>query len=117
MEKQRDFDIIAIATGFDSFTGGIKDMNLTGLDSLSLNEKWKSGTWTAYGITVADFPNFFFLYGPQAPTAYANGPSITQPQAEWVTDVMVRMREMGKSRINATVQAEKAWREEGTHAA
>ena len=107
-----EFDIIAIATGFDSFTGGLKDVNPVGLNDLALCDKWKDGTYTAFGITVADFPNFFFLYGPQAPTAYANGPSITEPQGDWVVDVMKRMRSMGKTRINATVEKEREWKEE-----
>ena len=110
--KLHEFDIIAIATGFDSFTGGLKDMNIIGLDSEKLVDKWRHGTWTAYGITVANFPNFFFLYGPQAPTAYANGPSITEPQGEWVVDVLKRLRGMGKTRINATVEAEMAWKKQ-----
>ena len=110
--QEHEFDVIAIATGFDSFTGGLKDMNIVGLDDQKLVDKWKMGTWTAYGITVSGFPNFFFLYGPQAPTAYANGPSITEPQAEWCVDVMKRMRADSKSRINATEEAEQYWRKE-----
>ena len=110
--KLHEFDVIAIATGFDSFTGGLKDMNLMGLNNQRLVDKWQKGTWTAYGITVSGFPNFFFLYGPQAPTAYANGPSITEPQAEWCVDVIKRMRDMGKTRINATEEAEQEWRKE-----
>jgi cation diffusion facilitator CzcD-associated flavoprotein CzcO len=90
--REREFDVIAIATGFDSFTGGLKDMNILGVGGESLNEKWKMGTWTAYGMAVHQFPNMFFLYGPQAPTAYANGPSITEPQARWVLKVMKLMR-------------------------
>ena len=110
--KVREFDVIAIATGFDSFTGGLKDINPIGLGGQELREKWKDGTWTAYGLTVSGFPNFFFLYGPQAPTAYANGPSITEPQGEWCVDVMRRMREAGKTRIDGTDEAEKEWKKE-----
>ena len=109
------FDVIAIATGFDSFTGGLKDINPLGLNNTYLRSKWDKGTYTAYGLTVHDFPNFFFLYGPQAPTAYANGPSITEPQGEWCVDVMKRMRAMGKTRINATREAEEEWRKTILH--
>lgn len=108
--KLRKFDVIAIATGFDSFTGGLKDINITGLNDTKLNDKWERGTYTYLGMTVADFPNFFFLYGPQAPTAYANGPSITEPQGEWVTDVLKRLRAADKTRINATKEAELDWK-------
>lgn len=90
--NHHNFDIIAIATGFDSFTGGLKDMNVSGVKGRKLNDKWRDGTYTAYGMAVHGFPNLFFLYGPQAPTAYANGPSITEPQARWVLKVMKLMR-------------------------
>jgi len=105
-----EFDIIAIATGFDSFTGGLKDINPISLDNLELCTKWAEGTYTAYGLAVSGFPNFFFLYGPQAPTAYANGPSITGPQGDWCVDVIKRMRETNKTRINATEEAELEWK-------
>jgi len=63
------------------------------------------------GITTAGFPNFFFLYGPQAPTAFSNGPSCVEPQAEWIVDVLGRMRERGLTRIDAEKEAEDAWKE------
>lgn len=113
--RLREFDVIAIATGFDSFTGGLKDINPIGVGGVSLREKWKEATYTAYGLTVSSFPNFFFLYGPHAPTAYANGPSITEPQGEWVVDVMRRMRDAGKTRIDATREAELGWKKEVNH--
>ncbi len=34
--EEHEFDVIAIATGFDSFTGGFKDMNVTGLNDQRL---------------------------------------------------------------------------------
>jgi cation diffusion facilitator CzcD-associated flavoprotein CzcO len=109
------FDVIAIATGFDSFTGGLKDINPIGVAGAPLREKWKDGTYTAYGLTVSGFPNFFFLYAPQAPTAYANGPSITEPQGDWCVDVMRRMREAEKTRIDATREAELEWKKTINH--
>jgi len=52
-------DIVALATGFDSITGGLKDMKISGVDGEILTEKWAKGTWTYLGISTARFPNFF----------------------------------------------------------
>jgi len=52
-----EVDIIALATGFDSVTGGLKDIELTGLNGEVLAEKWRMGTYTYLGMTVANFPN------------------------------------------------------------
>jgi hypothetical protein len=51
----------------------------------------------------------FFLYGPQAPTAFANGPSCTQYQAEWLANFLDKTRSAGINRIEATTAAEKEW--------
>jgi cation diffusion facilitator CzcD-associated flavoprotein CzcO len=104
-------DVIALATGFDSITGGIKDIVIKGLNGEILSEKWKMGTWTYLGMATARFPNFFFTYGPQAPTAFANGPSCAELQGEWLAQLFEQMREKGKSRIEATGEAEAEWKE------
>lgn len=51
-------------------------------------------------------------YGPQAPTAYGNGPSIVEPQAEWIIKVMKKMQKQGKTRINAKESYEREWKKE-----
>lgn len=108
-----DFDIIAIATGFDSLTGGFMEIDFKGLDDTSLKEKWTGdrGALSYLGMTVHKFPNMFYTYGPHAPTAYANGPSIVQPQGDWIADLILKMRKEGKTKIDATLEAEEAWKE------
>jgi cation diffusion facilitator CzcD-associated flavoprotein CzcO len=106
-----EFDVIALATGFDSITGGLKDIDIRGIDGTLLREKWDKGTWTYLGMTTASFPNFFFLYGPQGPTAFANGPSCVEPQADWLLEVLEYMQKEGKGKLDATVAAEQEWRQ------
>ena len=109
--KLHELDIVAIATGFDSITGGLKDIRIQGLTDEPLSEKWRAGTWTYLGITSSGYPNFFFLYGPHGPTAFSNGPSCVEPQADWIVDLMEKMREQGLSRINAEREAELEFKE------
>ncbi|KAK5227800.1 hypothetical protein LTR47_008371 [Exophiala xenobiotica] len=103
-------DIVALATGFDSITGGLKDMKISGVDGEILTEKWAMGTWTYLGISTARFPNFFFTYGPQAPTAFSNGPSCIEVQGDWIVNVLSDLREKGLKKIDAKRKAEEDWR-------
>jgi cation diffusion facilitator CzcD-associated flavoprotein CzcO len=41
--KLHELDVIALATGFDSVTGGMKNMGLKDVNGVELAEKWKEG--------------------------------------------------------------------------
>ena len=56
-------DVIILATGFQSTTF-LAPMGIEGLDGQLLHEVWKEGAEAYLGISVARFPNFFMLYGP-----------------------------------------------------
>lgn len=79
-EKEWEFDHIICATGFDSITGGLKQIDIKNTSGKSLAEYWENGTRTYLGMAVAEFPNVFFTYGPQGPTAFCNGPTVSNPQ-------------------------------------
>lgn len=78
-EKEWEFDHIICATGFDSITGGLKQIDIKSTTGESLAEYWRNSTWTYLGMAVSGFPNLFFTYGPQAPTAFCNGPTVSSP--------------------------------------
>lgn len=113
--KVHDVDIIALATGFDSVTGGLKAMAIRGTHGLLLKDKWSKGLLTHLGMSVSSFPNFFMIYGPQAPTAHANGPSAVEPQTDWIVVVLKDMKRNGKERIEATPEAENEWKDLVVH--
>lgn len=58
-----EVDIIVTATGFSNPQ---KNLKVVGRDGITLQEHWdRVGGLSAYqSIAVADFPNFFFVYGP-----------------------------------------------------
>ncbi|KAK9434608.1 cyclopentanone 1,2-monooxygenase [Metarhizium brunneum] len=107
-----ELDMIAIATGFDSLTGSFTQIDIRGIDNQSLSETWNTqrGALTYLGMAVHGFPNFFFTNGPHSPTFYNNGPSLVQPQGEWIVDMMTSMRANGQTKINAQLQAQEDWK-------
>jgi cation diffusion facilitator CzcD-associated flavoprotein CzcO len=39
-EKERGFDVVAVCTGYDAVTGGLRTMNVQGRGGIDLNTKW-----------------------------------------------------------------------------
>lgn len=63
--KHRKFDIIILATGYDSITGSFTGMGLRDVNGLDMKERWKEGVRTHLGMTTPGFPNMFMVYSPQ----------------------------------------------------
>lgn len=51
-----------------------------------------------------------YAQGPHSPTFYSNGPSLVQPQGEWIVDMMTSMRANRQTKINAQLQAQEDWK-------
>ncbi|CAF3645598.1 hypothetical protein SNK05_010390 [Fusarium graminearum] len=108
-EKEWELDIVVCATGFDAITGGMLDMNITGASGLKLTDKWKTGAKTYLGMAVAGFPNMFFTYGPQAPTALCNGPTCAESQGEFIVSLMKYMSKHGSHVVETLQESEAEW--------
>jgi cyclohexanone monooxygenase len=104
-----DLDVLVLATGFDANTGGILRLDLRDLSGRSVRERWATGVDTHLGVAIPGVPNLFMLYGPQSPTAFWNGPTCAEVQGDWLTDLLVHLRDRGSTTIDATVDAARAW--------
>jgi cation diffusion facilitator CzcD-associated flavoprotein CzcO len=107
--KEREFDIIVLATGFDSVTGGMKNMGLKNVNGGTVEDHWAEGTYTYMGMCLSGMPNMFFLYGAHGPTAFSNGPSCVELQGEWIFDAIKKMQEDGIKYLEAKPEGEKKW--------
>ncbi|MFZ5720164.1 MAG: flavin-containing monooxygenase [Pseudomonadota bacterium] len=106
-----DLDILVLATGFDAVTGGLTQIDIRGVDGVTLKDKWAQGVRTHLGMASAGFPNLLFLYGPQSPSGFCNGPTCAELQGDWVVEFLKHMRDTGVSRFEATATAEQTWKE------
>jgi cation diffusion facilitator CzcD-associated flavoprotein CzcO len=105
-----ELDILVLATGFDAVTGGLTSIDIRGTQGETLKEKWAKGVRAHLGMAVADFPNLLFVYGPQSPNAFCNGPTCAEVQGDWVARLLAYLGQRNLTRIEATVPAEEAWR-------
>jgi cation diffusion facilitator CzcD-associated flavoprotein CzcO len=58
-----DADVIIYGTGF-KVTDALAEQRIVGRNGLKIQEAWANGIEAHHGITVAGFPNLFFLLGP-----------------------------------------------------
>jgi cation diffusion facilitator CzcD-associated flavoprotein CzcO len=107
---EHDLDVLVLATGFDAVTGGLTSIDIRGTQGETLKEKWAKGVRAHLGMAVAGFPNLLFVYGPQSPNAFCNGPTCAETQGDWIARLLDHLRQGNSTRVEATVPAEEAWR-------
>ena len=61
--SKRDVDVLVLSTGFQP-TNFLATVDVTGAGGTNLRDAWRARQSAYLGITVAGFPNFFILYGP-----------------------------------------------------
>jgi cation diffusion facilitator CzcD-associated flavoprotein CzcO len=106
-----ELDILVLATGFDAVTGGLTSIDIRGTNGETLREKWSSGSRAHLGMASAHFPNLLYIYGPQSPSAFCNGPTCAELQGDFVVACIEYMRRNNLRRIEAREEAEEAWRD------
>ena len=105
-----DLDLLVLATGFDAVTGGLTSIELRGTRGDTLADHWRDGVRTHLGVASSGFPNLLYLYGPQSPSGFCNGPTCAEVQGDWVVDLLTHLHEEGITRIEAEPEAEETWR-------
>src|SRR2546425_4034591 len=105
-EAEYALDVLIFATGYDAVTGALTRIEIRGAGGQTLKEKFAEGPRTDMGLQSAGFPNLFTMPGAGA----GNFTRGAEPLVEWVSDCIGSMRAQGLTRIEATPQAEEAWR-------
>ncbi len=99
-------DTLILATGFDAITGNYLRIETTGRGGLRLQDKWKEGPRARCGMTIADFPNLFMVFGPFSP--FTSQPLVHEWQIDWFT-TLVQEAEARGGVVDTEQSAEDAW--------
>lgn len=102
--------MIIVATGYDSVTGSLYDMDVIDQDGIKLQERWKDGIYTYLGMFAPGFPNAFILYGLQAPSGLVNGPPFLELQVDWVVKCLNKFEEAEAASFEASAKAAEEYR-------
>ena len=79
----REVDVIIYATGF-RVVDAASELNVTGRGGIKLADAWAGGVEAYRGITVAGFPNFFLLLGPNTGLGHTSVVFMVESQVQHV---------------------------------
>jgi cation diffusion facilitator CzcD-associated flavoprotein CzcO len=112
--SEREVDTIVLGTGFHVTDMPAADV-VHGADGRSLAEVWAGSPQAHRGTTIAGFPNYFMLVGPNSGLGHNSIVYMVESQLAYVEDALRSMRARGaevadvrpdvQARWNAEVQA------------
>ena len=97
-DRRIEADVLVMATGFDVTNPQADPMEVVGRDELRLKTAWSEGAQAHLGITVAGFPNWFILMGPN--TGLGHNSMIFMIESQ-IAYVMSALRRMDRAAIRA----------------
>jgi acetone monooxygenase len=105
LDGAREFDVIVYATGFDSITGAVTNIDIVGLNGETVKKHWQEGVRTNLLVQTHGFPNLFI----GTASSFCNYTVCAQILVEWIADCISYLRKKGHNVIEATHQAEEEW--------
>jgi cyclohexanone monooxygenase len=102
-------DVVIFAIGFDAITGAMAEIDIRGVDGVSLKQAWADGPVGYLGVQVAGFPNLFTITGPGSPSVLSNMVISIEQHVDWIADALNYLREHGLTRIEADADAQSRW--------
>jgi cation diffusion facilitator CzcD-associated flavoprotein CzcO len=109
--RSRDFDIIVYATGFET-TGWHWSLDVVGKDGVRLRDAWARVPEAYLGITTAQFPNMFMLYGPNTNLGHNTITFMHERQVEYIVKAVSEMQARNLAAIEVTRNAQNRFNEE-----
>ncbi|HEY6130545.1 MAG TPA: NAD(P)/FAD-dependent oxidoreductase, partial [Halioglobus sp.] len=80
-------DVIIFGTGFVT-NPFLADIAVTGRSGRALSERWSAGARAYLGITTSEFPNLFFMYGPNTNLGHNSILLMAEPQADYIIQAL-----------------------------
>ncbi len=102
--QRHAFDVLIFATGFET-NSFLAPMAIQGLDGRILEDEWKNGAEAYLGITVAGFPNFFMMYGPNTNLGHNSIIFMIECQANYIARCIEALHRRGLRYLDLRRQA------------
>lgn len=103
--REHEVDAIVFGTGF-KVQDPIPPKAVFGKGGADLAEVWKQGAEAYMGITVAGFPNFFMLMGPNTGLGHNSMVFMIESQAHYIVEAIKAMKERRIKALEVKPQAQ-----------
>jgi cation diffusion facilitator CzcD-associated flavoprotein CzcO len=101
-----DVDVIIYGTGFKT-VDAVAELNVAGRDGVKLQDAWRGGIEAHHGITVAGFPNFFLLLGPNTGLAHNSVVFMIESQVQHVMSCLRLLARQKRDTIEVRAAAQR----------
>jgi len=105
---EREVDTIIFGTGFKATDPPIAH-HVRGRDGRTLAEAWDGSPKAHLGTTVAGFPNFFMLQGPNTGLGHTSVIVMIEAQIEYLVKALRHLRARGAATLEPTAEAQAAF--------
>jgi cation diffusion facilitator CzcD-associated flavoprotein CzcO len=104
--RRHEVDAIIYGTGFH-VTDAFDYLDVTGIGGRDLAKQWRAtGIQTHLGITVAGYPNLFFLLGPNTGLGHNSVVFMIESQIRYVSQVMALADRVGAEALDTRESAQ-----------
>jgi cation diffusion facilitator CzcD-associated flavoprotein CzcO len=107
---EREVDVIIFGTGFE-VTDMPASRRLRGRDGELLSDVWRGSPKAYMGSTVAGFPNFFMLLGPNTGLGHSSMVYMIESQIAYLMDALRTMDSEGAETIEVRGETARAYNE------
>ncbi|WP_433558443.1 flavin-containing monooxygenase [Pseudonocardia xinjiangensis] len=97
---EHEVDTIIFGTGFKVAASFLDSMAVTGRDGVSLSEVWRDGVEGFLGTTVAGFPNFFVMTGPNTAIGHTSLVVMIEAQLNYILDALRLLDRTGATALD-----------------
>jgi len=91
--EHHQVDVVILATGFKAFNV-TNEIEIAGVDGVSLAQVWQDQVTSYKSVMVHNFPNLFFMMGPNG-TGLQSALQCIEPQADYAVRVVHQMARDG----------------------
>ncbi|CAN5302818.1 MAG: flavin-containing monooxygenase [Nocardioides sp.] len=105
---EREIDVLVVATGFYTTDLPIAHL-ITGRHETMADRFARTGAMAYKGTTVPDFPNLFFVVGPNTGLGHSSMVFMIESQVAYIRDALATMRTNRYGTVEPTEEAFAAW--------
>ena len=104
-------DVIVVGTGFRT-QDFLTPMKVIGLEDRDLDEEWRDGPEAHLGISVAGFPNLFFMYGPNTNLGHNSIVLMIESQCRYLLSLFRQMAARSIQAVEVRPEVQRAYNDE-----
>jgi cation diffusion facilitator CzcD-associated flavoprotein CzcO len=105
-----DADVVVYATGFNA-TGQLAPVRVFGRGGTELADSWRDGMAAYLGTSIAGFPNFFTIIGPNTGLGHNSMVIMMEAQYAYILDALRLMRRRGLRALDVRADVQRSFNE------